>query len=96
MARPESVPEFFGTIAMISTSTPIPPNQCVKLLQKSIPLLMLSTSVKIDAPVVVNPLTVSKNASNTLGISPLITNGTHPTAESMIHANVTMIKPSFA
>ena len=96
MARPESVPEFLGIIAIISTSTPMPPSQCVKLLQNNIPLLMLSTSVKIDAPVVVNPLTVSKNASNTFGISPLITNGTHPIAERAIHANVTIINPSLA
>ena len=50
-------------IMVINTSTPMPPTQWVKLRQNSSPWLMASTSVRIDAPVVVKPLTVSKNAS---------------------------------
>ena len=50
-------------IMVINTSTPMPPTQWVKLRQNSSPWLMASTSVRTDAPVVVKPDTVSKNAS---------------------------------
>jgi hypothetical protein len=50
-------------IIITKTSTPIPPIQCVKLLQNAIPFGRISISVKIVDPVVVNPDTVSKNAS---------------------------------
>ena len=88
--------EILGTMAMINTSTPMPPIQCVKLRQNNSPQLMLSTSVKMEAPVVVNPLTVSKNASANEGISLLMTNGNAPTAESAIHASATITNPSLA
>ena len=52
-----------GTMAITNTSTPMPPTQWVKLRQNSRPRLMPSTFVRMDAPVVVKPLTVSKNAS---------------------------------
>ena len=52
-----------GMSAMTKTSTPIPPTQCVKERQKSTPLGRLSISRRIDAPVVVKPLAVSKKAS---------------------------------
>ena len=52
-------PDLDGTIAMMSTSTPIPPIQWVKLRQN----MSASTSVRMEEPVVVKPLTVSKNAS---------------------------------
>ena len=45
------------------TRTPIPPIQCVRLLQKDIPIGRTSISVNIVEPVVVKPDTVSKNAS---------------------------------
>ena len=48
---------------VMNTSTPMPPTQWVKLRQNSSPWLMASTSVRMEAPVVVKPLTVSKNAS---------------------------------
>ena len=48
---------------VMNTSTPMPPTQWVKLRQNSSPWLMDSTSVRMEAPVVVKPLTVSKNAS---------------------------------
>ena len=63
------LPDSVGTIAIISTSTPMPPIQCVKLRQKSIPCPIASTFVRIEAPVVVKPLTVSKSASMYDGIS---------------------------
>ena len=60
MVRPE--PE--GTSAIISTSTPMPPTQWVKLRQNKMPWLRLASARLItDAPVVVKPLTVSKKAS---------------------------------
>jgi len=48
----------------------------------------------MDAPVVVNPDIVSKNASSTRGIAPLSKNGNIPTAEKIIHVSVTMREPS--
>ena len=45
------------------TRTPIPPIQCVRLLQKDIPIGRDSISVNIVEPVVVKPDTVSKKAS---------------------------------
>ena len=41
----------------------MPPIQWVKLRQNSMPRLSASTLVRMVAPVVVKPLTVSKNAS---------------------------------
>ena len=52
-----------GTSAITNTSTPMPPTQWVKLRQNRRPRLMTSTFSRIDAPVVVKPLTVSKKAS---------------------------------
>ena len=61
-----------GTMAMTKTNTPIPPIQWVKLLQNRIPLGSVSISVRILAPVVVNPDIVSKRLSIKDGIAPLI------------------------
>jgi len=47
----------------MNTRMPMPPNQWVKLRQKSIPLSSASTSVRMLAPVVVKPETVSNTAS---------------------------------
>ncbi|CDC70217.1 putative uncharacterized protein [Candidatus Colimorpha enterica] len=89
-------PESDGNIAMTKTSTPIPPIQCVKLRQKSAPWLSASTSSSTEAPVVVNPLTVSKKASTNDGISRLMTNGSAPAADMSIHASATVTNPSLA
>ena len=59
-----------GRMAMTNTSTPMPPTQCVKLRQNSRPRSMVSTSVRMLAPVVVKPETVSKKLSIKLGIAP--------------------------
>ena len=67
-----------------------------KLRQNSIPLLIASTSSIIEAPVVVNPLTVSKKASVKDGISRLITKGNAPIADISIHVKATVAKPSLA
>ena len=52
-----------GRIAITNTRTPMPPTQWVKLRQNSALRLSGSTAVRIEAPVVVKPDTVSKNAS---------------------------------
>src|SRR5664279_6087553 len=57
---------------------PAPPSHCVRLLQKRIPFGMVSTSGRMDAPVVVNPDIDSKNASPKLVIEPLIRKGRVP------------------
>ena len=41
----------------------------------------------MDAPVVVKPLTVSKNASGKDDISPLVINGRQPTSEASSHVS---------
>jgi hypothetical protein len=55
---------------------------------------MLSISVKIVEPVVVNPDIVSKKASVKEGIEPLIKNGIDPKKENKIHDMVTVKKLS--
>ena len=74
----------------------MPPTQCAKLRQKSVPWLSASTSVKIVEPVVVKPETVSKNASINDGISPEITNGSAPNALISTQTSATMARPSRA
>jgi len=61
-----------GKIATDKTMIPIPPIQCVILLQKSNPLGTDSISTRIEAPVVVNPEMVSKKAFVKLGMALLI------------------------
>lgn len=80
--------------AIMNTSTPMPPTQCVKLRQNNRPWLSASTSVRIDAPVVVKPETVSKNASINEGILPLMTNGRAPNSDIPIHDRATIASPS--
>ena len=60
-----------GSSATKRTTIPIPPSQFVMLLQKRIPLqqpsipVLVNTPVSLNvvAPVVVNPLMISKNAA---------------------------------
>ena len=55
----------------------------------------LSTSDKIDAPVVVNPEIVSNSASGRNGISFVNTNGIHPNKLRKIQLNAVVRQPSF-
>ena len=73
---------------------PSPPIQCVKLRQNRIDYGRDSTSGKIDAPVVVNPDTVSKNASTNEEIDPLSRKGNVPIQERTSHERDTDKKPS--
>ena len=84
----------FSITAIMNTSTPMPPTQCVKLRQNNRPWPSASTSVRIDAPVVVKPETVSKNASINDGILPLMTNGNAPNSDIPIHDRATIASPS--
>ena len=56
-------PPFIGMNIRMKTRTPIPPIQWEKLRQNRLAWLMASTFVRIDDPVVVKPLTISKRAS---------------------------------
>ena len=60
------------------------------------PFDIASTSVKIEAPVVVKPDTVSNNASTNEGISLEIKNGKQPNILRTIQPIPTETKPSFA
>ena len=60
-----------GKMAIARTIIPIPPIQCVVLRQNKTPSGIASISFKIDAPVVVYPLMVSKKALVNEGIAPV-------------------------
>ena len=83
-------------MARRKTITPIPPIQWVKLRHIRLHLASGSTALRILAPVVVNPETVSKRASMKLGMSPFITKGRHPKALMAIQLRATIRKPSLA
>jgi len=83
-------------MAKVRTKIPIPPSQWVKDRQNSIPLGKTSISVIIVAPVVVNPDTVSKNASTKEGILPENTKGKEPKKDTKTHPNVTIVSASLA
>jgi hypothetical protein len=68
----------------------------VKLRQKSRLFGNASTFGRIVEPVVVNPETVSKNASIKLGIYPLIKKGSAPKSDIRIHESATITYPSLA
>ena len=57
-------------MASASTSIPMPPSQCKSDRQNKIPSGKISTSLITVEPVVVNPDTVSKKASEKLGRTP--------------------------
>lgn len=55
-------PPFIGSNARMNTRTPIPPIQWEKLLQNRLACESASTSLKMLAPVVVKPETISNSA----------------------------------
>ena len=57
-------------MAMARTMIPMPPIQCVVLLQNRMLCGMTSISCRMEAPVVVYPDMVSKKASVKLGMAP--------------------------
>ena len=81
-------------VIITNTRTPMPPTQWVKLRQNKLDLLSASTSVRMLAPVVVKPDTVSKNASTKEGISPLNTKGNAPPKLSTAQPKATATRPS--
>jgi hypothetical protein len=83
-----------GRMIISITIIPIPPIQCVRLLQKRIENGSTSTFCRIDEPVVENPDVDSKNASIKEGIVLLIRYGKDPSKEKITHDNVTDRNPS--
>jgi hypothetical protein len=83
-----------GKMIIRITIIPIPPIQCVKLLQNKIEYGSISTFFRIDEPVVDNPEVDSKNASVKEGIVPLIRYGKVPRSEKMTQERVTARNPS--
>ena len=87
---------IFGISASVSTSTPMPPTQWVKLRQNSSPFGSASTSVRIVEPVVVKPEVASKKQSTSEGMLPWKKNGSPPKNDTRIHPSATIAKPSRA
>ena len=83
-----------GRIAMVSTSTPMPPSQWVNERQNRMPLGRCSISVRMVDPVVVKPEAVSKYASARLGMAPDSTKGRAPISDIASQLTPTMKKPS--
>ena len=83
-------------IATNKTMIPMPPSQWLKLRHSRRPRLMASTFVRMDAPVVVKPDTISNTASTYEGICPLNTKGKQPSMERTIQASEVATKPSCA
>jgi hypothetical protein len=73
-----------------STIIPIPPIQCVRLLQNKIDFGRISMSVRMDDPVVVKPDTDSKNASINEGMAPERRYGKEPIRLSVNQEMVTV------
>ena len=69
---------------------PIPPIQCVKLLQNKIDRGNISTSVNIEAPVVEKPETDSNNALINEEVVPDSEYGRAPVTTRIIHEIVTV------
>jgi hypothetical protein len=83
-----------GKTTSDNTIIPIPPSHWVILRQKSNPCERDSISFRIEAPVVVKPEMVSKNASVYEGIAPVIIKGIEPKNEKRIQPKLTIIYPS--
>ena len=83
-------------MAKAKTSTPIPPIKWVKLRQKSREWERTPTSLRIVAPVVVNPELTSKKASIIFGICPEKTKGKAPKKDQRIQQSATIKTPSLA
>ena len=65
----------------------------MKLRQYSMPRPNTSTSERMDAPVVVKPLTVSNRASTKWGMAPPSQKGMAPNTLMAAHASATVTKP---
>ena len=73
-----------GISATASAITPSPPSQCVSHRQRFTLHGRLSTSESTDAPVVVNPLTLSNTASVNVGKQLLKYSGSEPKRQMAI------------
>src|SRR3989344_3644642 len=73
---------------------PMPPIQCVMLLQRRIPWGSFSTDAKIVAPVVVKPDMASKYASTKCRREPERIYGSDPNKPAATHSATVIAKPS--
>ena len=80
----------------MNTTTPTPPIKWVDDRQKTSPLGSASISLRIVAPVVVNPDTDSKNALARVNSPPHIRYGSIPNIHERNQANMVMAKPSYS
>src|SRR5574344_890467 len=81
-----------GRSATVSATIPMPPSQWDWQRHRLILLGRDSMSERMVAPVVVNPLTLSKTASVIDGIAPLENNGRAPKRLAKIQPSATTIK----
>jgi len=79
--------------ATVKATIPIPPSQCIWVLQTFIDTGSVSIEERIVAPVVVKPETLSKKASVKDGIVPEIIKGTAPKRLAKVHAHATTANP---
>ena len=73
---------------------PMPPIHAEAMRQNCNPLGKLSMSLRMDAPVVVKPETLSKKALMTVNSPPNIKKGMAPKTQAAIQQPVTMQQPS--
>jgi hypothetical protein len=83
-----------GKISNIKITTPIPPRKWVDERQNSNPLGRLSISVRIVAPVVVYPDTLSYHALIRENSPPHNTYGNIPNTHERTHENTIIVNPS--
>ena len=74
----------------------MPPKKCEKLRQNSIQRGRCSISVRMVAPVVVKPDTISNAASIKDGIAPESHSGRQPATDRTIHESAVDAKPSLS
>ena len=83
-------------MAVVSTTTPMPPIKWVKLRQRSMLFGRLSISVRMEDPVVVKPDADSKTQSAKLPKLPQRAKGSAPKRDIIIQPSAAAAKPSLA
>ena len=83
-----------GKTSNMKTTIPNPPIKWVEDRQNSRPFGKTSTSVSMDAPVVVRPETLSKKAFTNVNSPPPISYGSMAKIQERSHAKMMIINPS--
>jgi len=78
-----------GRITNIKTTMPIPPIKCIEERQNSNPFGRASILLRIVAPVVVYPETLSNNAFTSVNSPPQSNRGNIPMKQEIIQLNTT-------